>query len=89
MATTTAAPPSGAGTSRTGAAWVAFLLLLGLAALALALCASVMFGSRSTSFGDVLDVLRSTADPNITTIVESRYPRTALGVLAGLCLAVA
>ncbi|MGW6580072.1 FecCD family ABC transporter permease [Streptomyces globisporus] len=89
MATTTVAPPSGAGTSRTGAARSAFLLLLGLAALALALCASVMFGSRSTSFGDVLDVLRGTADPNITTIIESRYPRTVLGVLAGVCLAVA
>ncbi|WP_107504329.1 iron ABC transporter permease, partial [Streptomyces sp. st170] len=89
MATTTVAPPSGAGTSRTGAARTAFLLLLGLAALALALCASVMFGSRSTSFGDVLDVLSGTADPTITTIVESRYPRTVLGVLAGVCLAVA
>ncbi|MFI8438501.1 FecCD family ABC transporter permease [Streptomyces sp. NPDC079020] len=89
MAPTTAAPPSGAGTSRTGAARPALLLLLGLAALALALCASVMFGSRSTSFGEVTDVLTGTADPHITTIIESRYPRTVLGVLAGLCLAVA
>ncbi|MCX4680722.1 iron ABC transporter permease [Streptomyces sp. NBC_01433] len=89
MATTAVAPPSGAGTSRTGAARLAFLLLLGLAALTLALCASVMFGSRSTSLGDVIDVLTGTADPNVTTIIESRYPRTALGVLAGLCLAVA
>ncbi|MEU0917149.1 FecCD family ABC transporter permease [Streptomyces cyaneofuscatus] len=89
MATTTAAPPSGAGTSRTGAARTAFLLLAAVAALAIALCASVMFGSRSTSFGDVLGVLGGTADDNVTAIIESRYPRTALGVLAGLCLAVA
>ncbi|MFD3411795.1 FecCD family ABC transporter permease [Streptomyces cyaneofuscatus] len=89
MATTTVAPPSGAGTSRTGAARTAFLLLAAVAALAVALCASVMFGSRSTSFGDVLGVLGGTADGNVTTIIESRYPRTALGVLAGLCLAVA
>ncbi|MYX17210.1 iron chelate uptake ABC transporter family permease subunit [Streptomyces sp. SID8374] len=89
MATTTVAPPSGAGTSRTGAARTAFLLLAAVAALAIALCASVMFGSRSTSFGDVLGVLGGSADENVTAIIESRYPRTALGVLAGLCLAVA
>ncbi|MFI7235687.1 FecCD family ABC transporter permease [Streptomyces cyaneofuscatus] len=89
MATTTVAPPSGAGTSRTGAARTVFLLLAAVAALALALCASVMFGSRSTSFGDVLGVLGGAADANVTAIIESRYPRTALGVLAGLCLAVA
>ncbi|MFE2294868.1 FecCD family ABC transporter permease [Streptomyces sp. NPDC059452] len=92
MATTTVAPPSGAGTSRTGAARTAFLLLAAVAALAVALCASVMFGSRPTSFGDVLGVLGlfgGTADENVTTIIESRYPRTVLGVLAGLCLAVA
>ncbi|MFD6799308.1 FecCD family ABC transporter permease, partial [Streptomyces cyaneofuscatus] len=77
------------GTSRTGAARTAFLLLAAVAALAVALCASVMFGSRSTSFGDVLGVLGGTADDNVTAIIESRYPRTALGVLAGLCLAVA
>ncbi|MFD3653550.1 FecCD family ABC transporter permease [Streptomyces sp. NPDC058620] len=89
MTTTAQAPPSGAGTSRTGAARRALTLIVGVAVLALAMCASVMFGSRSTSFGDVIDVLSGTADPNITTIIESRYPRTALGVLAGLCLAVA
>ncbi|GAA3004562.1 FecCD family ABC transporter permease [Streptomyces fulvorobeus] len=89
MTTTAQAPPSGAGTSRTGAARRALTLIAGVAVLALAVCASVMYGSRSTSFADVVDVLSGTAGPNITTIVESRYPRTALGVLAGLCLAVA
>ncbi len=92
MATTTVAPPSGTGTSRSGTARPAFLLLMTVAAvvaLAVALGASVMFGSRSTSFGEVLDVLGGSADANVTAIVESRYPRTVLGVLAGLCLAVA
>ncbi|MFC9141699.1 FecCD family ABC transporter permease [Streptomyces bacillaris] len=92
MATTTVAPPSGTGTTRSGAARPVFLLLMTVAAvvaLAVALGASVMFGSRSTSFGEVLDVLGGSADANVTAIVESRYPRTVLGVLAGLCLAVA
>ncbi|MFE2037287.1 FecCD family ABC transporter permease [Streptomyces scopuliridis] len=66
-----------------------YALLIGVAVLACAVLASVMFGSRNTSFGDVLDVLSGTADPYVTTVVESRYPRTALGLLAGLCLAVA
>jgi iron complex transport system permease protein len=89
MATITHAPPSGAGTSRTGTARRVFSFVVAVAGLALAVLASVMFGSRTTSFGDVLDVLSGSADPNVTTIVESRFPRTALGVLAGLCLAVA
>ncbi|MFD5986466.1 FecCD family ABC transporter permease [Streptomyces cyaneofuscatus] len=89
MPTPRVPPPRGAGPTRPGAARTAFLLLAAVAALAVALCTSVMFGSRSTSFGDVLGVLGGTADDNVTAIIESRYPRTALGVLAGLCLAVA
>ncbi|MFG3242732.1 MULTISPECIES: FecCD family ABC transporter permease [unclassified Streptomyces] len=89
MATTTHAPPSGAGTSRAGTARRVSSLVIAVAVLVLAVFASIMFGSRTTSFGDVLHVLSGTADPNVTTIVESRYPRTALGLLAGLCLAVA
>ncbi|MGV9779389.1 FecCD family ABC transporter permease [Streptosporangium sp. NPDC003464] len=50
---------------------------------------SVAFGSHPTSLPDVLDVLAGTADPNTAAVVESRYPRTALGLLAGLGLAVA
>ncbi|WP_439673598.1 FecCD family ABC transporter permease [Embleya sp. MST-111070] len=65
-------------------------LLVGcLVLLLVALFASVMFGSRTTSFGDVVDVLTGNGDPYLTTVVESRYPRTALGVLAGASLAVA
>ncbi|MFD5315488.1 FecCD family ABC transporter permease [Streptomyces sp. NPDC127098] len=90
MTTTTLAKsrPSGADASRVGTARRVYALLVGLVVLALAVLASVMFGSRSTSFGDVLDVWAGNADPYVTTVVESRYPRTALGVLAGVCLAV-
>lgn len=71
------------------AARPALLLVAALTLLALATLASVAFGSHPTSVADVLDVLYGTADPNTATVVESRYPRTALGLLAGLCLAVA
>ncbi|MFC7471434.1 FecCD family ABC transporter permease [Actinomadura keratinilytica] len=89
MATTTVARPSGAGTSRAGTARRVSALLAGVAVLALAVAASVMFGSRTTPLGDVLDVLAGHGDPYVTSVIESRYPRTALGVLAGVCLAVA
>ncbi|WP_282613660.1 iron ABC transporter permease [Streptomyces sp. XM4193] len=91
--TTLTKPPAGTGDVRTrrGAGVLRNLLLLsaGLVLLALVMLASVMFGSRATGVGEVLDVLSGTADPYVTTVVESRYPRTVLGVLAGLCLAVA
>ncbi|GAA2251159.1 iron chelate uptake ABC transporter family permease subunit [Streptomyces amakusaensis] len=87
MATVTHVPPGSA--SHRGTARRVFAMVAGLAVLVLAVAASVMFGSSTTSIGDVADVLSGTADAEITTIVESRYPRTALGVLAGLCLAVA
>ncbi|MFI1583903.1 FecCD family ABC transporter permease [Embleya sp. NPDC020630] len=75
---------AGGGVLRTTALLVGSLVLLFVA-----LFASVMFGSRTTSFGDVVDVLTGNGDPYLTTVVESRYPRTALGVLAGASLAVA
>ncbi|GLF96925.1 FecCD family ABC transporter permease [Streptomyces yaizuensis] len=87
MATVSQRPSGGA--PHQGTARRVYGMFAALAALALALFASVMFGSLTTSFGDVVEVLRGTADPQLTTVVESRYPRTALGVLAGLCLAVA
>ncbi|MFI1379272.1 FecCD family ABC transporter permease [Embleya sp. NPDC020886] len=80
---------TGVGASRTGAGRTVALLTASLALLAVALLASVMFGSKTTSFGDVVAVLTGRGDPYLTTVVESRYPRTALGVLAGACLAVA
>ncbi|MEU9607324.1 iron chelate uptake ABC transporter family permease subunit [Streptomyces sp. NPDC048057] len=88
MVTITKAPPSGA-SRQGGAARRVLGVCGGLVLLALALFASVMFGSRTTSFGDVVDVLSGTADAQLTAVVESRYPRTALGALAGLALAVA
>ncbi|MEO3977966.1 iron ABC transporter permease [Streptomyces sp. CAU 1734] len=87
MATITREPPGSAAAKGTARRLCA--LLAGLAVLALALVASVVFGSRTTSLGDVADVLTGSAGPTVTTVIESRYPRTALGVLAGLCLAVA
>ncbi|MER5768784.1 iron chelate uptake ABC transporter family permease subunit [Streptomyces sp. NPDC001985] len=87
MATVSHVPPGSA--ARQGTARRVCALIAGLVVLGLALAASVMFGSRTTSFGEVVDVLSGSGDAQITTIVESRYPRTALGVLAGLCLAVA
>ncbi|OEV04137.1 FecCD family ABC transporter permease [Streptomyces oceani] len=88
--TSTHTPSGGARTSRGArAARRALVLAGGLVVLLLACAASLVYGSSHTTFGDVVDVLRGTADSNVTTIVESRYPRTAIGVLAGLCLAVA
>ncbi|MFI7272685.1 FecCD family ABC transporter permease [Streptomyces sp. NPDC049879] len=89
MTTSIDAAPSGARTARTGTARRVSYLLCGLVLLALAVLASVMFGSKPTPLGDVLDVWRGDADTYVTTVVESRYPRTALGVLAGVTLAVA
>ncbi|MFD3336335.1 FecCD family ABC transporter permease [Streptomyces sp. NPDC058700] len=74
---------------RRGLARHVMAVTLCLVLLALALLASVMFGSRPTSAGDVLRVITGDIDGYTRTVVESRYPRTALGVLAGLCLGVA
>ncbi|MFI9741740.1 FecCD family ABC transporter permease [Streptomyces sp. NPDC052494] len=63
--------------------------LLCLLLLALALFASVMFGSKPTSAADVLRVISGGGDEYTRTVVESRYPRTVLGLLTGLCLGVA
>ncbi|MFF2846413.1 FecCD family ABC transporter permease [Streptomyces sp. NPDC058001] len=89
MTTSVPPRPRGAGPPRAGAARLVWCLAAAVVLLALALFASVMFGSMNTSFGDVLDVLGGQGDPYVTTVIESRYPRTVLGVLAGVCLAVA
>ncbi|MYW00011.1 iron ABC transporter permease [Streptomyces sp. SID3343] len=89
MTTDSPVRPTAAGASRAGAGRSAVLWGGCLALLVAALLASVMFGSKTTPLRDVLDVLRGHGDPYLTTVVESRYPRTALGVLAGVCLAVA
>ncbi|UED83312.1 FecCD family ABC transporter permease [Streptomyces profundus] len=89
MTVTLTKPTSGgAGPGRARTTRLVGLLLLGLLILTLAALASVVFGSKTTSLGEVFAVLFGDADPYIETVVESRYPRTALGILAGVCLAV-
>ena len=81
--------PGDAAAARVHIVRTALLLIGCLGCLVLALFASVKFGSMPTSFGSVVDVLAGQGDTYVTTVVESRYPRTAIGVLAGACLAVA
>ncbi|MGW0446036.1 FecCD family ABC transporter permease [Streptosporangium sandarakinum] len=81
--------PGDAGAPRARASRLVWFLIVALAVLALAMLASITFGSLPTSVGDAVDVLRGTADESTTAVVQSRYPRTALGLLAGLGLAVA
>ncbi|WP_408058865.1 FecCD family ABC transporter permease [Streptomyces zaomyceticus] len=87
--TTLSSTGRGPAVVRRGLARHVMAAVLCLVLLALALLASVMFGSRPTSAGDVLRVVTGGGDEYTRTVIESRYPRTALGVLAGLCLAVA
>ncbi|MFF4771369.1 FecCD family ABC transporter permease [Microtetraspora fusca] len=89
MSTGSLSRPREAAAKRAGLARRLSFLLLALVVLALAILASVAFGSHPTSLSQVFAVLNGTADPDIAVVVESRYPRTALGLLAGLCLAVA
>ncbi|MFE9251789.1 FecCD family ABC transporter permease [Streptomyces sp. NPDC007088] len=89
MTTTTVGPGARTRTRGSGPARSLLALLGAVLLLAAALLASVVFGSHPTSPGAVWDVLRGHADAYTTTVVESRYPRTALGLLAGLSLAVA
>ncbi|WP_067173721.1 FecCD family ABC transporter permease [Microtetraspora niveoalba] len=95
MVTGTGTPPREAGAKRPGPTrrpsfpLIGLIGLVAVVVLGLAVFASVAFGSRPTSISEVLAVLNGTADPGVATVVESRYPRTALGVFAGLCLAVA
>ncbi|AEN08972.1 iron ABC transporter permease [Streptomyces sp. DpondAA-E10] len=88
MTVSTSARP-GPAALRRGPAALSLAALVCLVLLALALFASVMFGSKQTPAADVLRVVTGGGDEYLRTVVESRYPRTVLGVLAGLCLAVA
>ncbi|MFF0622366.1 FecCD family ABC transporter permease [Streptomyces sp. NPDC004296] len=67
----------------------AAVLLLALAALVLVCLASIMFGSKTLAPGQVWDAVTGHGDAYTRTVVESRYPRTALGIVVGLGLAVA
>ncbi|QUX30956.1 iron chelate uptake ABC transporter family permease subunit [Nocardiopsis akebiae] len=80
--TTEAAP-------RTRPARTALMLGAGVAALAGAVLLSLVMGSRPTPVADVWAAITGGADSFTTTVVESRYPRTVLGVVAGAALALA
>ncbi|GAA1088396.1 FecCD family ABC transporter permease [Nocardiopsis metallicus] len=80
---TNTAPP------RARPARTVLVLGLGAAALAGAVLLSLVAGSRPTSPVEVWQVLFGEADPYTTTVVESRVPRTLLGIVAGAALALA
>lgn len=83
------ATPSGRAPRRARRWPLAALLPTALAALALVCFASVMYGSKSLAPGEVWNALGGHGDAYTVTVVESRRPRTALGLLAGTALAVA
>ncbi|WP_353947305.1 iron chelate uptake ABC transporter family permease subunit [Streptomyces sp. HUAS MG91] len=58
------------------------------AVLALACFASVAIGSKTLPAGAVWNALTGSGDGYALTVVESRYPRTVLGILVGCGLAV-
>ncbi|MFJ8281360.1 FecCD family ABC transporter permease [Streptomyces griseoviridis] len=94
MTTTDTAPvprtaPGGRAPRRVRRWPLAALLPAALAALAAVCFASVMYGSKSLSATEVWDALGGHGDAYAVTVVESRYPRTVLGLLAGAALAVA
>lgn len=67
------------------------VLVLGAASAALAgaVLISLVAGSRPTPPLEVLQVFTGGADPYTTTVVQSRVPRTLLGIVAGAALALA
>ena len=67
----------------------ALLLGAGVAALAGAALLSLVAGSKPTPAPEVLRVFTGGADTYTVTVVESRIPRTIVGVLAGASLALA
>lgn len=73
--------------SRTRRTRALIVLGAGVAALAVTIFLSLVLGSRPTSPMEVWQVLLGRGDPFTATVVESRYPRTLLGVLAGAALA--
>jgi iron complex transport system permease protein len=89
MTTPTAHRTRGARADRPGATRLAFSLTLALLLLAATTLASIALGNLHIPAGDLITVLTGHGDPHHTAVIESRHPRTALGILAGACLAVA
>lgn len=83
MKTRTTAPP------KAGPVRAALMLVAGVAALAGAVLLSLVAGSKPTPAPEVLSVFTGGADSYTVTVVESRIPRTIVGVLAGASLALA
>ncbi|MDT0329657.1 FecCD family ABC transporter permease [Nocardiopsis lambiniae] len=65
------------------------MLGAGVAALAGAVLLSLVAGGKPTPPPEVWRVFTGEADPYIVTVVESRVPRTVLGVIVGAALALA
>ncbi|WP_106401119.1 FecCD family ABC transporter permease [Actinocorallia populi] len=86
MTTRTPHPSRGA---RPGATRLAFSLALALALLAATTLASIALGNLHIPPHDLWNALTGNGDPHHTAVLQSRHPRTALGILAGACLAVA
>ncbi|GAB2526519.1 iron complex transport system permease protein [Nocardiopsis aegyptia] len=78
---TIATPP------RTGPARTLVMIGAGAAALTGAVLLSLVLGSKPTTPLEVWRVLTGDADGFTATVVESRYPRTVLGIVAGAALA--
>ncbi|WP_017614626.1 FecCD family ABC transporter permease [Nocardiopsis salina] len=89
METQTTEPAGPARSKRPGGARVALMFGLGTAALAAAILLSLIMGARVTPPGEVIDALTGAGDEFTATVVESRYPRTVLGIMAGAALALA
>lgn len=65
------------------------VILAGLViALAATCLASLFLGSRANGIGDVVAALSGTGDAYLTSVVDSRIPRTIMGAIVGAGLAV-
>lgn len=80
---TRTAPP------KVGIVRAALVPAAGAAILAAAILLSLVAGSKPTPPLEVLRVFTAGADPYTVTVVESRIPRTLVGVVAGAALALA
>lgn len=65
------------------------IVLVSLLALALAITASLVFGSKVTTLGDLFAGLSGAPDEYLRLVLDSRVNRTLIGILAGASLAVA
>lgn len=88
-----ARPESGPGTPgpapRQAPVRLVLMLGAGVAALAGTVLLSLVMGSRPTPPSEVWAAVTGGSDSFTATVVESRYPRTLLGVVAGAALALA